>query len=866
MPHNLVGAVAALLVSWVVVHPHAVAARATAGNELCPVASDRLNRSVSYRNNVIRAPVTAAETTALLMILQGGESELRTTAIMRLAMAGDLDTFRLLLQDTDANGLFIYASRYLNADDTVCLDPELERAVREGLRDPNLGRALVGLLGWNTYRDIGTLHALREVPFEPTPALADKYTAFGRAITSTHLPDIEAEVLAHARSFLPFDIPVKKRVLPGLHQHYAEFFAERRYAPAVAYFREVLTQADRNEPMQSFQINYGMLRTVVQRGLGAIGGAEANALLIGELEEIAAKPLDPFAASELQNLGKLVLSATRPSELRAIIAAFERLLKASQPARYDYPMRRTVYATLAELNAAESTALLVAELKRYIGNEPPPNRDSVVARLFEALANVQDLDIEPVLALVDASTSPTDRRNMWHIAARHPSEISVDFLLAELRLSASVGTEAEQLIGTDDTKALLNTLVAFASPEYQNRVRDGLDDLFNDHGLAESDYVSASTRLNRALGNETPFYVAFRAGQAQQRAVEQQVRREASEGEGRRAMQAEFAAELARQSSAEGIAANIASLATGSGRANRAAQWLIIVGEGALPQLHEALAAGSTNDRQRFQIMSVLGEIGSPGSIAPLIMSAESGEDTGFYRPALFALALIPPTDESIAFANAQLTAGVAERRQVAGLVYLAQIRHAPSADLVARFTDDALTPGLRSTGLYLGARLGVPGTFAAIEAALQQATERSEFEFLLTSLGEAATSAEEFTRVASSAGFTDGSFSYRQELTYCAFLTAAGDRKVELAFEVLGDGGMWQRREAIRYLLETDPQGTVDRLTGGMGQFLPINKLLRLSSALQLLYSESRRMGYQLEQTDEGYVLTRFQTSNGVI
>jgi hypothetical protein len=264
--------------------------------------------------------------------------------------------------------------------------------------------------------------------------------------------------------------------------------------------------------------------------------------------------------------------------------------------------------------------------------------------------------------------------------------------------------------------------------------------------------------------------------------------------------------------------------------------------------------------------MSVLGEIGSPGSIAPLIMSAESGEDTGFYRPALFALALIPPTDESIAFANAQLTAGVAERRQVAGLVYLAQIRHAPSADLVARFTDDALTPGLRSTGLYLGARLGVPGAFAAIEAALQQATERSEFEFLLTSLGEAATSAEEFTRVASSAGFTDGSFSYRQELTYCAFLTAAGDRKVELAFEVLGDGGMWQRREAIRYLVETDPQGTVDRLTGGMGQFLPINKLLRLSSALQLLYSESRRMGYQLEQTDEGYVLTRFQTSNGVI
>jgi hypothetical protein len=52
--------------------------------------------------------------------------------------------------------------------------------------------------------------------------------------------------------------------------------------------------------------------------------------------------------------------------------------------------------------------------------------------------------------------------------------------------------------------------------------------------------------------------------------------------------------------------------------------------------------------------------------------------------------------------------------------------------------------------------------------------------------------------------------------------------------------------------------------LTGAIGQFLPLNKLLPLSSAIQLLFSESRRMGYRLEQTDEGYVLTRIQSSGG--
>jgi hypothetical protein len=614
--------------------------------------------------------------------------------------------------------------------------------------------------------------------------------------------------------------------------------------------------------VQSFQISYGMLRTVIQRALAAIGGAEAYAILISELESIAGKPLDPFAASELQNLGKLVVSTPQPSEARAIVAAFGRMLRTPQPAQYDYPMRRTVYAALAEMNAAESTALLIAELERYMGNEPPPNRNSALARIFEALANVKDLDIAPLLALIDDLNSPSYRRSVWHVAAVHPSDRSVAFLLAELRLSVTGGADAEQLLGSDATKALLNTLVVLESPEYQSRARDGIDELFNERLLSEQDYVAAVTRLNRTLGNESPLYVAFRDEQARRRAVEQQAQREAAEAEGRRKMQAEFAEALALNSSPEGIAANVAGLSAHGSQARRAMEWLIMVGDAALPQLHDALAAADTEDRHRFQIVTVIGEIGSVSSTAPLMEAARTRADGGFYRPVLFALALIPPTPESIAFANAQLAAGVAERRQIAGLVYLAQIRHAPAADRVAQFTADTQSPIMRSVAFYLSARLGVQGSAAAIEAALQQTTEPSELETLLTSFAEAAASPEAFTRAASAAGFTESSFSYRQQLAYCAFRTAAGDRKVELAYEVLGDNGHWQRREAIRYLVATDPQGTVDRLTGGIGQYLPLDKLLPLSSAVQLLLSESRRMGYRLEQTDQGYVLIKNTTA----
>jgi hypothetical protein len=59
-----------------------------------------------------------------------------------------------------------------------------------------------------------------------------------------------------------------------------------------------------------------------------------------------------------------------------------------------------------------------------------------------------------------------------------------------------------------------------------------------------------------------------------------------------------------------------------------------------------------------------------------------------------------------------------------------------------------------------------------------------------------------------------------------------------------------------VRYLIAADPQATLDRLTGGVGQYLPLHQLLPLSSGLQLFFSESRRMGYRLEQTDAGYML----------
>jgi hypothetical protein len=831
-------------------------AGASYANELCPVAQDRLNRSVNYNNRLITAPTTKAQTAAALEALKNGQGEARENAVVGLAMAGDLDAFHHLYTTRDTNGLFIYASRYLNSDGTVCLDASIEAAVLQELHSADLSRSLVGLLAYNTYRDKHILHALLEIPFQATPAQADKYLVYGRAMTSTHLPGIEPVVLAHARTLLNLDTPVKKRVLPGLHQHYVEFFAQRGYRPAVTYFNELLQVADREEPMQNFQIANSMLRGTVQRGLASLGGPESAAMLVADLHVIAQKLLDAFTAGELQTLSKQVLTTVQPGDTLAVVAAYERMLATEQLPHFHYPMRRTIYPTLASLNTPESSALLVAELEQFAGLEPLPNKDAVKVLLFSALEQTQTLDIESVVKLVSDELDVSDRRRIWHIATLHPGDASVKFLLAELTIANS--GNVERLLGIDADKVLINHLVGFESPQLKRRIRKNIDDTFAAGTLGEPNYMQAALQLNKDLGDQSPRFTAFVAERDRRRAAEKKQEYEVALQQARRDSFVEYQTELARNSTRQGIANNISGLTGSTGKNNTAMQWLIIVGEAALPQLHAALDASGTSDAQRFRIINILGEIGHVSSVGPLISTAEKSVDGGLYRPALFALALMPPSDEAIAFALAQLKPGVSHRQQTAALVYLAQIRHASAGAQVISFAEANPSTQLKVAALYFRAHVGTPGTVAAIEAAMQTTTDRSELETLLVSLGEAVSTIEEFERIANQVGIDRRPYKYRQMHDYCKFRIASGQEKVDFAFKVFADNSVWQRREAVRFLVKTDPQGTMANMTTGMGQILPLHKLLSLSSGMQLLFTESRRMGLQLEQTLEGYVLVK--------
>jgi hypothetical protein len=858
MARRRVIGVAAWSLALLVLTGSAHAAQPAPPSSLCPAATDRQSRSIAYRrsDNVISAPATPAETAAQLVRLRTGQGQARTLAIIVLALAGDLDAFAHLLAGRDASGLSIYAGYYLNRDGTACIAAELEQALRDHLSDPALGRALVGVLGRNTYRTEQLLDALRRIPFDP--ARASAYLPFGRAITATHLPRIEAQVLDHARTLPPFAIPAEKYTLPGLHRHYVKFFAARHYAPAVPYLRELLVQADRDEPVQSFQIEYGMLRTIVQRALVDLGGREAVAVYLEELQAIAARPLDVFAASELQTLAGLASRALQNEADRvAGVGALGKVLATVQPARFDFRTRSVIYEALAGLDGSEGGSLLIAELERFVASAPRPNRRALVPKIFAALGRAGQLDVTPLLAFAGDLAPPHEPAMLRHLLSVHPSDEGVDHLLAELRraYAAAAGAgAAEQPGGREDARVLLKSLTTLRGPTYQRRARDGMDALVAEGVMPERDYLAAAAALNTALGDESPRHAAFRA----ERAAQRKAREEAEVRERMGALQGEFEAELARQSTPEAVAGHVAMLVNFGGEARRAARWLILAGEPVLPALHAALAAPGTSDKQTYQLLSVLREIGSPHSTGPIIGAAQARADGGLHGPALLALALLPVSAEAVAFAQAQLVAGVSPPRQAAALFYLARIRHAPAAARVEAFTRLDLPPRVRSAGLYLGARLGVPGLAASVATGLEQATDRGVKQALLRGLAAAAADGAEFQTLAEASGFTEASRVYQQNLAYCRFRTALSGDKADLAYRVLESGQTWDRREAIRYLIDADPQGTVDRLAGGIGRFMPLHELLALSAPVQLLFGESRRLGYRLTHTGQGYALKK--------
>jgi len=190
-------------------------------------------------------------------------------------------------------------------------------------------------------------------------------------------------------------------------------------------------------------------------------------------------------------------------------------------------------------------------------------------------------------------------------------------------------------------------------------------------------------------------------------------------------------------------------------------------------------------------------------------------------------------------------------------LVYLALVREPLGAEIARTFSTPATEPDVRVAALFLAARLGDDEARPVIIEMLQTTEDRSYRDVLLRALAELST-----LEALDAFGETNPSLrspaTFRKLQPLVVFRHADGDRKLEAARHLVASGFDWDRREAVRFLVE---EGHTDVLYGFLqpGTFTgqPLLKTILYSPRGVQIFAQIRRMGYRIEETPDGLSLT---------
>jgi len=289
---------------------------------------------------------------------------------------------------------------------------------------------------------------------------------------------------------------------------------------------------------------------------------------------------------------------------------------------------------------------------------------------------------------------------------------------------------------------------------------------------------------------------------------------------------------------------DIAALRNFHQPAKQAAMRLVERGDEIVPLLINAMLAPEANDKQRQQLIDLLGQIGDERAIGPMIELADAHPEWGgARRQILLALTHLPQTEASFEFAERMAEHENPITRRTA-IVYFGELRDPRGRKFVDVFVED---PDLdnRAVGLYLAARLGDTSVKGAIVELLGLPAPWSLRGFLLTGLADVA-DATEIERI-TPAYLREGE-EYRSALRLARFRTGSLEERTELTRKMLRSHNREEKLQATHFILEQ--QGT-DGLTRLLG--LDIAPHVRAVARHEL-----RRAGYRVIQRGQRISLER--------
>jgi len=809
----------------------------------------------------VRAPASVAETNERISMLSGHDRDERLRSAISLGLAGNIDAFRRILESRDLANLSTYGRFYLNPTRDQCIDQNIEDAVFENIGDLELRSALTGFFEKGLYQRKELFDLLVGVGFED--GKPDDFNRLVMALLATRLEGIEDEVLAQAKSYLDHDTPVRKRVLPGVHRRWVEFFGQRDHTAAIGYMENLLLAEGWDETIDSFVSEFSQTRSRVYLTLNGFDSPEVAEVFIRQLGRVVKRCPSELVLYEISAFGPFtVRHASTDDQKRQIGDLLAELLGIGQAvtqtwAAGDYRTHKEIVELLSELGTVDAAAVLVADLQRLTALDDPKLANPLIVATLEALRflpEIVDLDVPAFLEAAAGLSDSYRLHNVPTILDAHPDPAAHAFYLDQLRWTVDNWDGFKTRYHIEPAGALafiIDRLLAFDEPAQLLMTRNAVDELYREGKLDQGRYLAASVQLNDLLGDESAVY-----RELQER---QRIAREDKVQEQHEEQTAEWGVVFEENTSPDGIRANVQALGQREARSKSAVSWLVIAGADALTPVHEALADPSAPDEARIAVLQILGEIGDPRSVQPVIRFTRRNSDSRtFLGAGLRTLALMPPSKETFDFALELLEAERTTLMKQQALVYLALVREPRGAEIARSFSAPTTKPDVRVAALFLASRLGDAEARPAIVEMLETTEDRSYREVLLRALAELSTP-EVFDAFARENPNLISPATFRELQPLAVFRHADGDRKIEAARHLVASEFDWDRRDAVQFLVE---EGNIEVLSGYLqpGPFTrqPLMKTILYWPRGVQIFAQIRRMGYRVDETPDGLAIVR--------
>lgn len=496
----------------------------------CPNA-DRIYQ-IDFNNEILLIPNTEDEVQDLLGNISSNKKDVSDRAIISLALMGNLEAFKKLLNEGNNNWLRLYCSYYQNANGTKCIDPLLEEAVIEHLNDPETGVALLQLFRKNLYQSRFLFNKLLHMEQDVRDARElIKFEVIVGALTANNIQGTEQDVLQHG---LTYAAHIDRKLwwdVSSVDSYYVDFFSRRDFEPGIEYIQEILDTHHFSEVPEIYKGHLLNRQAALYSKLDAFPFSKTGDIFIHQLSKLAdLLPWDFLFYGDLDNLGGLAIKhAQTISQRKQIVDLLTKMIKtgnrqglsvcAEEDKSKSNAMVNSVRSKLIQLLAQaatdEAASVLVQEIEDSV--ERKGCRDKIdyathiVTTLDEFPASIS-LNVPDFLMAARKIEGQQRYFAVPSILKKHIHPDGFKYLLLLLDEISVMKAEPNPIFGTDFRfvfSSLFEILLAFDKPEYLYETRIKIDSLHEENKLDDEIYMSASNKLNFLIGNESLMYKAF---------------------------------------------------------------------------------------------------------------------------------------------------------------------------------------------------------------------------------------------------------------------------------------------------------------------------------------------------------------------